>query len=108
MKFGVAYISGAARCKSIRLPLADRRVKARMSRNEGADMAWMITAGVIVTLAGLVGLVWCVMQALKARRAGLDEDAMRKKLQGLVAWNMGALGLSALGLMMVVAGLLLG
>ena len=53
-------------------------------------------------------MIYCVAVALKARKAGLNEEDMRKKLQGLVAWNMGALALSALGLMMVVSGLLLG
>ena len=71
-------------------------------------MAWLILPGIAVTLAGLAGLIYCVGVALKARKAGLNEEDMRKKLQGLVAWNMGALALSALGLMMVVSGLLLG
>ena len=74
----------------------------------GCTLGWLIVAGVVVTLVGLAGLIYCVMTALKARKAGLDEEAMRAKLQGLVAWNMGALGLSALGLAMVIAGLLLG
>ena len=71
-------------------------------------MEWLIWAGAVVSLAGLAGLVRCIQLALRARRAGLDGEAMRARLQRLVALNMGALMLSALGLMMVVIGILLG
>ncbi|RVT85926.1 hypothetical protein DXV76_05865 [Rhodobacteraceae bacterium CCMM004] len=71
-------------------------------------MAALIWIGTAVSLAGLAGLVGCILAALKARRAGLDDAAMRARLQRLVAWNMGALGLSVLGLMLVVVGLFLG
>lgn len=68
----------------------------------------MVWAGALVSLAGVAGLVYCVMRALRARRAGLPEDAMRAELQRVVVINMGALAVSALGLMMVVLGIFLG
>ena len=68
----------------------------------------LIWIGALVTLVGLAGLIWCVMIALRAKRQGLDENAMKSKLQRVVAINMGALFLSAIGLMMVVVGILLG
>ncbi|MBT8418735.1 MAG: hypothetical protein KJO42_14965 [Silicimonas sp.] len=68
----------------------------------------LIWIGAIVSLIGIAGLIWCVLIALKARRAGLDEAAMKARLQKVVAINMGALFLSAIGLMMVVIGILLG
>lgn len=68
----------------------------------------LIWIGAIVSLVGIAGLVWCVMIAVKAKREGLDEDAMKLRLQKVVAINMGALFLSAIGLMMVVVGILLG
>lgn len=67
----------------------------------------LIVLGAVVTLAGVGGLVWCILQAMKARRAGLEDEAMRAALQRVVMMNMAALGVSALGLMMVVAGLFL-
>ena len=70
-------------------------------------MAWMIWVGTAASLCGLGGLLWCIFLALKARRAGLTDDAMRARLQHIVTLNMAALGVSALGLMMVVAGILL-
>ena len=68
----------------------------------------LIWIGALVSLVGIAGLVWCVLIALQAKREGLDETAMKERLQRVVAINMGALLLSAVGLMMVVIGILLG
>ncbi len=70
-------------------------------------MAVLIWIGAILSLCGVGGLIWCIILALRARRAGLGEDAMRARLQHIVTLNMIALGVSALGLMLVVAGILL-
>lgn len=71
-------------------------------------MDWLIWIGAAIALAGVAGLVWCIVLALRARRAGLPDDALRARLQQVVVLNMAALGVSALGLMCVVAGILLG
>jgi hypothetical protein len=71
-------------------------------------MQTLIWAGALVSLAGIGGLLYCVMRALKARRAGLSDAEMRAELQRVVGINMAALGVSALGLMLVVLGILLG
>jgi hypothetical protein len=70
-------------------------------------MAVLIWIGAALSLCGVAGLLWCITLALKARRAGLSDDDMRARLQHIVTLNMIALGVSALGLMMVVAGILL-
>jgi len=70
-------------------------------------MQALIWAGSTLTLAGLAGLGLCVVRAVRARRAGLDDAAMRAVLQKVVTLNLAALGLSALGLMLVVAGIAL-
>ena len=71
-------------------------------------MDLIVWVGTILSCLGLLGLGYCIIGALRARRAGLEEDALRQRLQRLVAWNMGALLLSALGLVVVVVGLFLG
>jgi len=68
----------------------------------------LIWIGAVVTLVGLAGLIWCILSVQRARRDGLDDDAMKERLQKVVALNMGALFLSVIGLMMVVVGILLG
>ena len=67
----------------------------------------LIWIGALVTLVGLAGLIWCIVKVQRARAKGLDEEALRIELQKVVALNMGALFLSAIGLMMVVVGILL-
>lgn len=70
-------------------------------------MEFLIWSGAAIAAAGIAGLVWCVVLVLRARRANLPDDEMRLRLQKAVMMNMAALGVSALGLMCVVAGILL-
>jgi uncharacterized membrane protein len=70
-------------------------------------MQALVWAGALVSLCGVAGLVFCVLRALRARRAGLSDEAMRAELQRVVLINMAALAVSALGLMMVVLGIFL-
>jgi hypothetical protein len=71
-------------------------------------MQAMIWVGAALTVLGLLGLGYCILRAVRARRAGLDDAAMRAELQKVVTINLAALGASALGLAAVVAGILLG
>ncbi len=70
-------------------------------------MEWMIWIGAALTLAGVAGLGWCIRLAVRAKARGLDDAAMRAALQRVVTLNLAALGVSALGLMLVVVGVLL-
>lgn len=70
-------------------------------------MGWLVWAGTAVTLLGVGGLIACILTVARARRAGLDEVALRARLQRVIAWNLGALLISALGLMLVVVGIVL-
>lgn len=70
-------------------------------------MESLIWIGALVSLLGVAGLLWCIVIAAKARKAGLGDAEMKAKLQKVVTINMGALFLSAIGLMMVVAGIML-
>jgi energy-converting hydrogenase Eha subunit E len=72
------------------------------------DMQALIWAGAALTVIGLIGLGYCILRAVRARRSGLDGAAMRAELQRVVAINLAAVGVSALGLAAVVAGILLG
>jgi len=67
----------------------------------------LIWIGAGVSLLGVAGLVWCILLAMRARKSGMEDEAMRAELQRVVVLNMAALGVSALGLMMVVAGIIL-
>lgn len=70
-------------------------------------MSWLILPGTILTLLGLAALGYCIVTAYKISKSGAEPDAARTKLQKLVAVNFAGVALSALGLMMVVIGLLI-
>jgi hypothetical protein len=70
-------------------------------------MKLLIWIGAALTLLGVAGLMWCILMAMGARKAGLPDDQLRARLQKVVALNLAALGLSALGLMAVVMGIVL-
>ncbi|MGR3493510.1 MAG: hypothetical protein ACU0DW_15775 [Shimia sp.] len=70
-------------------------------------MGWLVTLGTIITLAGLGGLIFCIVAVFRARRNAPDEAALKARLQRVVAWNLAALGVSAIGLMCVIMGLVL-
>lgn len=67
----------------------------------------MVITGVIVTLLGLTGLLYCIAQAFKARKSGLEGEELSDRLKGLVAINLISFFLSAIGLGLVVVGILL-
>ncbi len=68
----------------------------------------LIWGGAALTAIGLGGIVWCIVAVARGRRARLDDAAMRKRMQRVVAVNMGALAASMIGLMAVVLGIMLG
>lgn len=71
-------------------------------------MIWLIVIGAIISIAGLVGLVVSLLRVLTAKRANLSDAALKEAVSRAMPLNMGAFALSALGLMVVVVGVILG
>lgn len=71
-------------------------------------MELLVWLGAALTLLGFAGIVWTIVAVARARRAGLDDPALRTRLGQILPWNVGALLLSCLGLMLVVVGVILG
>jgi len=71
-------------------------------------MEILVWGGAAVSLAGLAGLVWCILKVWRLRRAGLSDAELRAGIQSVMPVNLGALLLSVTGLMMVVVGIMLG
>ncbi|MBC7155654.1 MAG: hypothetical protein H5U19_13800 [Rhodobacteraceae bacterium] len=71
-------------------------------------MEMLIWIGAALALVGVGMLIWCIRLAVQARGAAMDDGARRARLQRIVVINMAALAVSAIGLMMVVAGIALG
>ena len=70
-------------------------------------MSYLIWIGAAISLAGIGGILWCILAVARARRAGLDDEALRVTMKRVVAVNLGALFVSVIGLMLVVVGVVL-
>ena len=70
-------------------------------------MEWIIWCGAALSILGLVGVIYCIVSAMKLRkRLGATEE-LRTALMKLLPVNLGALMLSILGLVAIVAGIFL-
>ncbi len=67
----------------------------------------LVWIGTGITVLGLLGLVWCIVDAARARNAGLDEAGLKSRLQRLVAINLASVGTAGIGIMCVIVGLFL-
>ncbi|GHC57706.1 hypothetical protein [Neogemmobacter tilapiae] len=70
-------------------------------------MQILIWGGTALTLLGVALLFFCVLQVARARRTATSDEELRLRMQKAVALNLAALGLSVLGLMIVVLGIFL-
>ncbi|MDU8913722.1 hypothetical protein [Aestuariicoccus sp. MJ-SS9] len=68
----------------------------------------LIWLGAAISVAGLLGLGYCIVQVARARAANLSDDELRAAVRKVVPVNMAALFLSVIGLMMVILGIFLG
>ena len=71
-------------------------------------MEILIWIGAAISVAGMAGLIYCIARVARAKRAGLDDDALRAEVGKVVPLNLGALFLSVIGLMVVVLGIFFG
>jgi hypothetical protein len=71
-------------------------------------MEALVWVGTAVSLAGLLGIVACVVHVMRARRrAGADDAALREAVRRVLPWNLGAFFLSMAGLVLVIVGVIL-
>jgi hypothetical protein len=70
-------------------------------------MELLIWIGAAISVAGLAGLVWCIVAIARAKRAKLPEQEMRNSLRRAVTINMAAFMTSVLGLILVIVGVVL-
>ena len=71
-------------------------------------METLVWIGAGLTALGLLGVIWSIVLVARARRAGLEDAALRARLQRVLPVNIGSLFVSFLGLMIVVVGVILG
>lgn len=68
----------------------------------------LIIIGIVLTLLGITALLACIYMAYQVKKADLPDNEAKARLQKVVAWNLGALLLSGLGLGAVAVGVILG
>ncbi len=70
-------------------------------------MDGLIIPGTVVTLLGVCGLGYCIFQANRLRRSGLEGEELVRKLQKLIPVNLASVFVATIGLAAVVIGKLL-
>tara|TARA_Y100001934_G_C11798979_1_gene516216 strand:- start:326 stop:538 length:213 start_codon:yes stop_codon:yes gene_type:complete len=70
-------------------------------------MELLILIGSILSILGLFGLFWCIKTVVKAKKIATSDEELRSSLQKVVPLNMASLFLSAMGLMLVILGIML-
>ena len=70
-------------------------------------MDFLIWGGAVVSFSGLVGLIWCINKARQAKNATSSDEELNAAIRKFIPWNMGALFLSTIGLMLVIVGIFL-
>lgn len=70
-------------------------------------MEVLVWIGTALSVCGMIGLLYSVVLVRRARKAASDDTDLRDRLNKVLPWNMGALFMSMIGLMMVVVGVLL-
>lgn len=70
-------------------------------------MEMLVWIGAVISVTGLGGLVYCILRVLRAKRSGMEDEAMRAAVAKVVPLNLGALFLSVIGLMLVILGIFL-
>lgn len=71
-------------------------------------MDWLIWVGIGISVLGLCSLIWSIFLAVRAKKAGLDDEALRIAIGKAMPFNMGGLFASVIGLMLVILGINLG
>lgn len=70
-------------------------------------MQSLIWIGAGLTLMGLAGVIYSIFAVARARKSGLEDEALRQRVSGILPINLGSLFVSTIGLMMVILGIFL-
>ncbi len=71
-------------------------------------MQILIWSGAAITLLGIAGLLFVGLKLGALKRQGLEDTALKARVQGLLPVNLASLFISAIGLIMVITGIILG
>lgn len=86
-------------------PSRSAKRKQHLQEMWGTMFEFITWGGAALSLAGLLGLVWCILRVMKARKSGLTDEELRAAVQSVLPWNLASLFLSVIGLMLVILGI---
>ena len=69
--------------------------------------AILITVGIVMAIAGLAGVFWCIKFARKMQAGEIPEAELQGALTKLSAVNMASMGGAMLGLAILLVGLII-
>ncbi|MCY4542048.1 MAG: hypothetical protein OXB95_06595 [Rhodobacteraceae bacterium] len=67
----------------------------------------IVGAGALLVVAGLVGLVFCIVSLRRSMASSNDEEQLRDRIQWLLPVKMASFGIAILGLTTILLGVLL-
>ncbi len=70
-------------------------------------MKAFLIIGVVLAVAGLAGVLWCIRRAAWLRSADIDANAVRSHLNKLIFAHMASVGAAFMGLALLTVGALL-
>lgn len=70
-------------------------------------MQALVWIGAATAVAGLIGLIWCIRQAMSLRGAAPDPAEVKRILRRIQVVNFAAVGVAFIGLAMVAVGVIL-
>ncbi|MGB1266290.1 MAG: hypothetical protein ACPG6L_11255 [Nereida ignava] len=68
----------------------------------------VIFAGAVLTALGIIGIVMFIVKVRAAQKEQREDEVLKARLGALMPLNLGSFLVSAIGLMMVVMGVILG
>lgn len=71
-------------------------------------MSWIMWTGAGIMVLGFIGIMISIVMITRAKGAGLDDAALRARLEKILPVNLGSLFVAVIGVMTVIIGLILG
>lgn len=68
-------------------------------------MEYLVWIGAAISVLGLLGLIQSIRKVAKARKTATSDEELRASVQKVLPLNLGSLGLSVIGLMIVIVGI---
>ncbi|MGG7567376.1 hypothetical protein ACQ5SO_14590 [Rhodovulum sp. DZ06] len=70
-------------------------------------MIILVYIGVVIAVAGLGGIIWCILEGLAVKKSGLSLGEAQPRLRKMATVNLASVCLAFLGMGVAAAGMIL-